>query len=476
MTCLIGTLSLSRKLMKKLLSSFVLALLFTVNAYAQTGLNWGTVVTSLNAVSSTGSGNSYATNRTYTSIITWTTILTGSPSAVNFTLDGSLDNSSWFTLDTSTNTSGEIRQLAVSANFVRITLVSKTGGTTFTAKLTATQSGNSTALLTGNNTWTGTNTFSGTVNLTTVNISGVLTSSLTTDSSSSITGAVKLAGGLGVAKKLYVGTGLFANDGTAAAPSIAFASDTAKGFYSSGTNQVSLALAGTEYIRFSLNNEFRGFVATASYFGLASSFTALADVQLKRIAAGQLGIQKDSTHGVTLDVSTDSTLKVFARDGSTPATVYIGPLFGYVGATIYSEAGITGGDGYMQLQGGNPRLYLSDLLLRRASATALRIGTTTGVEFNAGTDGVAWIKSFAGADTATIKANIANATGKYQINAVDGISCTSAGVVTTVFGIATVCSAPTSNMWESSGLHILTIADYNSLLNRVSFLEASIRK
>ena len=50
------------------------------------------------------------------------------------------------------------------------------------------------------------------------------------------------------------------------------------------------------------------------------------DISMGRQGIGVLALNNDSTHGVTLNVATDSTLKLFARDGSTPAALQTGAI------------------------------------------------------------------------------------------------------------------------------------------------------
>jgi hypothetical protein len=61
---------------------------------------------------------------------TWQTVYTGGPSAVNVVIEGSLDGTTWATLDTSTVTGGEVRTFNSNVAFVRARMVSNTGGTT----------------------------------------------------------------------------------------------------------------------------------------------------------------------------------------------------------------------------------------------------------------------------------------------------------------------------------------------------------
>lgn len=64
--------------------------------------------------------------------ITWQTEYPSAPADVNVVLEGSLDDNVYATVDTSTNAAGEIRVVALGAahyNFLRIRVVSSTGGT-----------------------------------------------------------------------------------------------------------------------------------------------------------------------------------------------------------------------------------------------------------------------------------------------------------------------------------------------------------
>lgn len=61
--------------------------------------------------------------------VTWQLVYSSAPSAVSCILEVSLDNTNWFTIDTSTATAGEKRTLPyVMAKFIRITQSSRTGG------------------------------------------------------------------------------------------------------------------------------------------------------------------------------------------------------------------------------------------------------------------------------------------------------------------------------------------------------------
>ena len=66
-----------------------------------------------------------------------------------------------------------------------------------------------------------------------------------------------LGNGGGVAISVIGGTGLFA-DGTAAAPSISFASQTNKGFYNNASNQIGVAIAGVYSMAFAASGQLVG--------------------------------------------------------------------------------------------------------------------------------------------------------------------------------------------------------------------------
>jgi len=85
---------------------------------------------SLNAVGSTGAGTATSFGGVLTPRHTWTVKTTGSPTAVTVNFEGSIDNVDWFTLDSSTATSSEMRHVVNKpVLFVRCNLTTLTGGT-----------------------------------------------------------------------------------------------------------------------------------------------------------------------------------------------------------------------------------------------------------------------------------------------------------------------------------------------------------
>lgn len=124
--------------MKKLLL-LLLFLLTLLVPTAQALINNNIVYTSCNAVTgATTCGNARVDKMSR--YITWHTITTGSPAGVDADLEGSLDQTNWEVLDTSTSTTGEMRHVVnKGVNWLRVKLNTLSGGTapTFTAKIAA---------------------------------------------------------------------------------------------------------------------------------------------------------------------------------------------------------------------------------------------------------------------------------------------------------------------------------------------------
>lgn len=171
-------------------------LLFPSLANAQQTATYGTLVTSLNTTS-TGAvtGTAWAVPSSYAALIQWTVVADGSALSAN--LMCSLDNSSYFVVDTQTTAAGGTKQFGFTAcKFIRIDAVSRTGGT-------------------------------GTVG-TLVTSRGFITS--------------QDAGNL---SSLII-TGQIRCDGTVALPCYSFLSQNNKGFYHSGTDGIGISVAGAQ--------------------------------------------------------------------------------------------------------------------------------------------------------------------------------------------------------------------------------------
>lgn len=118
--------------MKKFVWGCLLLLsVFIPNLNAQQIIAPGTSEFSLNA-SAGGAG----TNGTVwampvpATIVSWQISYSSAPSSAIITLQGSFDNVTYFNLDTSTNTAGEIRTLNFSTKFARCNITAQTGGGT----------------------------------------------------------------------------------------------------------------------------------------------------------------------------------------------------------------------------------------------------------------------------------------------------------------------------------------------------------
>ena len=104
---------------------------------AQTGYTPGNMSISCAAVTVTGACTAYSmpsTGSTLPSAFTWQTIYTGSPTGTTVNFEGSLDYSTWSTMDSTTNTSGETRSISNKpVKFVRCNVTTLSGGSAPTA-------------------------------------------------------------------------------------------------------------------------------------------------------------------------------------------------------------------------------------------------------------------------------------------------------------------------------------------------------
>lgn len=98
--------------------------------------------TSLNAASlasAAGAGDSFDPHFSNLGVpaITWQTVFSAAPDTVTVLLEGSLDGTNWFTIDTSTSTSGEIRSVNGTYKSLRInnSAVANGAGKTLTATI-----------------------------------------------------------------------------------------------------------------------------------------------------------------------------------------------------------------------------------------------------------------------------------------------------------------------------------------------------
>lgn len=96
------------------------------------------LITLINAVNVTGAGSTFALPNNLVSLV-WQTAFDTAPSGVSITLEVSLDNVNWTTIDTSTATIGEVRTItnSTSAAFIRANVGTNTGNKHVTVTLIA---------------------------------------------------------------------------------------------------------------------------------------------------------------------------------------------------------------------------------------------------------------------------------------------------------------------------------------------------
>ncbi len=110
---------------------------------AVVGVFSGEAFTSLNAATGTGAGDVAAIGGPAAlggvpRKLSWEVRVTGAPTAIQVDLEGSLDNTNWYQIDTYNVVANTLRQVVdKGAKFVRANLVTLTGGTspTVTAKI-----------------------------------------------------------------------------------------------------------------------------------------------------------------------------------------------------------------------------------------------------------------------------------------------------------------------------------------------------
>lgn len=203
---------------------------------AQVTLGFGVLETSLSANGGGAStvGTAFATNSQYISYITWTVAWSVAPASDTILLQGSNDNSTWFTVDTSTAVAGEIRSIGTSARFVRAFVSAQSGAANVTVTLVA-----------------------------------------------------KSASFTNLYNATFIGQSLFA-DGTVAAPSITFGSATTLGLYKYSSSSIAFAAAGgVPAVLLASNGVYinsNGLVG----FSSATDPGGGIDVRIGRAATGQL--------------------------------------------------------------------------------------------------------------------------------------------------------------------------------------------
>lgn len=117
--------------MKKLIS--LLILLFAIEASAQTALVPGQTETVYNKTAAVESGSSYAVPQARANTLSWAVAYAVAPASITLNIQGSNDNSTWYTMASTTstsNTGGNIGPIAV--KFVRVNISAVAGATATT--------------------------------------------------------------------------------------------------------------------------------------------------------------------------------------------------------------------------------------------------------------------------------------------------------------------------------------------------------
>lgn len=182
---------------------------------------------------------------------------------------------------------------------------------------------------------------------------------------------------------------------------------------------------------------------------IAPSFRAAAASILTLSMDGKAQVTNSTgTAGVTLDFATDSTLKLFARDGISAATFNIGA--GVVNGTEDTwTIGNAGGNrpAALYLSANGRVTWGTDTSIYYGGAQyklklASNVGAN-GVMLDFSTAGVLNTLTNAGADTATVKANTVNATGSFSANGTAGVAAFGPAAVASItvkFGLVTAIS------------------------------------
>lgn len=116
--------------MKRIAIVLAVLALCSSGIQAQQSMSFGISRTSLSAVSGGAGtvGTAFAAPPGGdAALITWTASYSAPPASVTMLLEASLNNSTWFTLDSSTAVGGEIRVIASSANFYRCNISAVSG-------------------------------------------------------------------------------------------------------------------------------------------------------------------------------------------------------------------------------------------------------------------------------------------------------------------------------------------------------------
>lgn len=212
-------------------------------------------------------------------LVTWTASYSAPPASVTMLLQASLDNSTWFTLDTSTAVAGELRNIETSARFFRCNISAVSGAVNKTCSFVLKRSNSAVS--------SGGSIFAGNVT----------------------------AGG-----DVTSGDQFLAANGTIGAPSYSFTNDSDSGLYSFGPGQIGLSINGAmrTYWNGTTMQQVVGAIQVPDGTALLPSYTFTSEPTLGfwRSAAGT------TTHQGTLNVTSNFNGALNVAAGASNALLW----------------------------------------------------------------------------------------------------------------------------------------------------------
>lgn len=172
--------------------------------------------------------------------------------------------------------------------------------------------------------------------------------------------------------------------------------------------------------------------------GYGSSATGVLDIvsgATSRFRVTTAGAILPSTNYLAWGSSAYATPDAFAYRAGTKALTFAADNAGANLNTITFATLDAAFNGNVHIPQGGQFYWGSRTLFSAPGNGTLQIGPnagTTGITWDNTTDGTAWLKTFAAADSAILKSSIINATSKFQQNGTDGVT---AGPFTVITGI-----------------------------------------
>jgi uncharacterized protein DUF2793 len=165
--------------------------------------------------------------------------------------------------------------------------------------------------------------------------SGQLQVAQTTDASSVGSGAAAVLGGASIAKKLYMGDGVFAPLGSAGAPTYTFGGDGDTGMWSPAANKVAWSAGGAEALRLESGTAtFAGVLAAPNGAAGAPAFTFASDPDcgLYRIGANNIGLAVNGAKALDVAAGNVNVATTTASTSTTTGALTVNGGAGLAGA------------------------------------------------------------------------------------------------------------------------------------------------